>query len=381
MYEFVFYNPTRIVFGEGSIKETGPVIRDYGNKKVAMIAGGGSIKKNGVYDQVTASLEKNGIDRIECWGVRPNPVLSTVREMIRSAKENDIDAVLAVGGGSVIDTAKSVAAGVFMDDIWDAYENGAEITRALPVYTVLTLSAAGSEMDQFAVLTNEDKKRKWNIISEYIYPRVSIIDPAVQVSLPWHQTVNGAIDALSHIMEFYFMGEDQETTMAVDEALMRTIIGTVDKLKKDPSDHVLRADLAWACTLALNGISGAGMRGGDWASHWIEHGLSALYPDIAHGAGLSIIFPAWIKNLNKKNTRTFERWARNIWGAGDVESGISAMKDKYVSWGSPVYLKDVGIKEQDLCSIVDKVLEAGKPGGVKELGRDDLTDILQTALG
>lgn len=379
MSNFVFYNPTRLVFGKDTIKEIGRLMKENGARKTVLIAGGGSIRKNGVYDTVVNSLRDNGVSWVEAWGVRANPVLSKAREIIELAKKENADSVLAVGGGSVIDTAKSVAAGFYLDDIWKAYEHGTEIKEALPIYTVLTISAAGSEMDHFAVLTSEEKKRKWNIASESIYPKVSIVDPDIQKTLPWDQTVNGALDALAHIMEWYFTAKNEEAVMSMDEALMRTIIKSTDILKKDPKNYEARADLAWAATLAINGISGAGLGNGDWASHWIEHALSALYPDVAHGAGLGVIFPAWIEYVKKDNPVTFKRWAKNVWGAKDVPSAVNKMRARIKKWGNPVSLKDLGVKKEDLTAIADKAVEVGKLGAVKELGRKDVLAILKKA--
>jgi len=379
MANFVFYNPTRVVFGKGTIKDIGKLMKENGAKKALLVAGSGSIKNNGVYNTVVKSLKDSGVLWVEAWGVRANPVLSKAKEMIDLARKEGVDSVLAVGGGSVIDTAKSVAAGFYLDDIWEAYEHKAGIEKALPVYTVLTISAAGSEMDQFAVLTNEEKKRKWNIASDAIYPKVSIVDPSVQATLPWDQTVNGALDALAHIMEFYFVGKNEETVMAIDEALMRTIIRSVDVLKKDPESYDPRADLAWAATLALNGTSGAGLRGGDWSSHWIEHALSALYPDVAHGAGLGVIFPAWIEYVKEENPATFKRWAKNVWGAKDASSAVKKMRERIKKWGNPVSLREFGVKKEDLGAIADKAIEVGKLGALKELGRAEVLAILKKA--
>jgi len=380
MASFTFYNPTRLIFGKDTIKEIGPSIKKDGAKKVLMIAGGGSIKKNGVYDAVVRSLEKSGIKWVEVWGVRANPVLQKANECIWTARENSVDAVLAVGGGSVIDTAKTVAAGFYLENIWEAYEHKVEIEKALPVYTVLTISAAGSEMDQYAVLTNENSLRKWNIMSEALYPKASVIDPSVQETLPWRQTVNGALDALAHIMEYYFLGEGEETVMAMDESLMRSIVKAVDRLQSAPGDYEARADLAWAATLALNGISGAGLRGGDWASHWIEHAVSALFPQVAHGAGLGVIFPAWIECVSDASPAVFQRWAKNVWGSKDVYEALEKFRDKVCKWGNPASLGELGIKEEDLPGIASKAMEVKEVGVLKPLKEKDIVTLIKKAL-
>jgi alcohol dehydrogenase YqhD (iron-dependent ADH family) len=213
MENFEFYSPTKVIFGKHTITQIGDEIRNHGCKRVLMIAGGGSIRENGVYDAMVQSLESVGVERVELWGVRPNPVLSTVYAAILKAREHHVDAILAVGGGSVVDCAKAVAGGFYLKDIWEAFENRALIEKALPLFVILTLSATGSEMNAFAVVTREEGNKKWAVGSPLLFPVVSIIDPSVQVFLPWHQTVNGGVDALSHIMEFYFLGSVEETTI------------------------------------------------------------------------------------------------------------------------------------------------------------------------
>ena len=381
MQNFDFFNPTKLVFGKGTISRIGEEISQGGHQKVLLIAGGGSIRKNGVYDQVTDSLKDAGIEWTETWGVQPNPVLSKVREMIDLAKKSGIEAVLSVGGGSVIDSGKAVAAGVCLDDIWQAFEDRAPVMEALPNYTVLTISATGSEMNLFAILTNEAEKKKWYIFGPALYPKVSILDPSVQESLPWHQAVNGAVDALSHIMEYYFIGGQSETTLALNESLSRTIIQMTDRLKENPKDYESRANLTWAATLAFNGTSGAGQGFGDWATHGIEHGVSAVNPDVAHGAGLGVIFPAWIRHCQAQNPSIFKRWAKNIWGADDINSGIAAMQSRISSWGGSTRLGELGIDQSQIDEITAKALESGFTGVVKELGEADIREILRSAFG
>jgi alcohol dehydrogenase YqhD (iron-dependent ADH family) len=347
MQNFVFHNPTKVIFGRGTIPKIGSEISRYGIQKVLLLAGGGSIKKNGVYEQVVNSLKENKIDWIEHWGVRPNPVLSHANEGIKLVKENGLEGILAVGGGSVIDEAKSIAAGVFLENLWDAFERKVEIEKALPVFTILTISATCSEMDPYAVLTNEKENKKWNIGSFALYPKVSIVDPSVQFTLPWKQTVFGAIDALSHIMEFYFQSKGEEPTTSINETLILKIFESVDNLQKDPRNYSARAELSWSAILALNGISGAGLYGGDWACHTIEHGISAVHPEVAHGAGLAVVFPAWIKYIHYLNEEQFLRWAKVIFQKNNVEAAVIAMKEKYKSWGAPVSLRELGIKKEE----------------------------------
>ncbi len=278
-----------------------------------MIAGGGSIKANGVYEQVTDSLQKAGIVISESWGVQANPRLDKVRELIALARELQVDAILAVGGGSVIDSAKAVAAGFYLNDIWNAFRGSEQVKQALPIYTVLTLSATGSEMNGNAVITNNDTTQKWGISSALIYPRLSIIDPSVQFTLSFRQTASGAIDAIAHILEFYFANDTAKSTLAINAALLKTIVEMTDRLKLDAGDYEARANLAWAATLALNGTSGIGLNEGDWACHAIEHSFSALHQEIAHGEGLGVIFPAWIGYVSDRAPARFAAWAKEVW--------------------------------------------------------------------
>jgi len=379
MENFRYYNPTRIIFGKNTIPQIGPVIKKHGFRKILMLAGQGSIRKNGVYEQVARSLKSAGIKSVELWGVRPNPVLARVREAIKLAKKTRVEAVLAVGGGSVIDSAKAAAAGVYLRDIWEAFEDRVRIERALPLFTVLTVSGAASEMNQWAVVTNQAEKKKWSIGSDALFPRVSIIDPSAQMSLPWKQTVFGAVDALAHLFENYFMGRCQETSMAVAEALMRTIIKMVDRLEHKPDDYDSRANLVWASGLAHSGIAAAAMSGGDWASHGIEHGVSALHPEVAHGAGLAVIFPAWMLQVHKSNPAAFQRWAENVMQSRNLEDAVKKFRAKLAEWKAPVWLTDLGIHPREIKAIAANACQQ-ELGNLKKLSRREVEAILKRTL-
>lgn len=380
MNEFTFHNPTKLVLGKGTIKYIGEHISNYGYKRVLLIAGGGSIKKTGAYKQVMDSLKDHGVHAVELWGVRVNPTLGKVKEAIKLAKEHKCEAILAVGGGSVIDTAKAAAAGYYADNVWNLFENKEDIRKTLSLFVVLTLSATSSEMNGAAVITNEEEKKKWSIKSILVNPKTAIVDPSVQVNLPWEQTANGAIDALSHIMENYFAAKDQLTMMNMDEALMRNIIELTDLLKKDPKNYDLRANFCWAITLAHNGFSASTLEGGDWSSHKLEHAISALHPTVAHAQGLAIVFPAWIKHVHKHNEATFSRWAKNVWNANTIDKAITNMKEKYKSWGAPVSLKEIGIKEDEKEKLKEVVLLKPVGGKVKNIKSDDVEKILELML-
>lgn len=380
MQDATYNNPTKLIFGRGANTKIVDEISANGHKKVLLLAGGGSIKTNGVYGDVTKALTKAGVQWVEVWGVQPNPVLSKVVEAINTVKQYGCDAVLAVGGGSTADSAKAVAQGVYLDDPWASYEGTAQITQALPVYIVLTISATGSEMNANSVLTEEVEQKKYAIIDDHVRPVASAIDPLVQATLPWRQTGYGAVDALSHIMEGYFSGKGDEVSLAVSEALMREIIKSTDKLQLAEDKYEPRANLAWAATLALNGISSFGLAG-DWASHGIEHGISAMHPQVAHGAGLAVVFPAWIAYTADANPDLYDRWAREVWGQNGVDMGVKAMKNKYQLWGMPVSLSQLGLCVADIEPIVDNICRHDATlGTVKVLRKNDYEAILKLAL-
>lgn len=379
MEAFSFHNPTRVHFGTGMIDKLGEELQAAGVRRILLIAGGGSIRRNGVYEQVVKTIARHGIVHREAWGVQANPTLAKVREMIAIAHADEVDAVLAVGGGSVIDSAKAVAAGVYLDDVWAAFTGQANITKALPLYTVLTISATGSEMNGNAVITNSDTHQKWAIASPLVYPRVTIIDPSVQCSLPFKLTASGAIDAMAHILEFYFMDAKALCTLAIDEALLKTIVEMTDRLQSSPSDLIARGNLSWSATLALNGISGIGMKGGDWACHQIEHALSAMHPDIAHGEGLGVIFPAWIEYMNDKDSSRFIRWAHNVWNEDSVSRAVQRFRDKIAGWGLATSIRDLGIKDGEMPEIMRLITVNPRVGALSKFTAQDIEALLMLA--
>jgi alcohol dehydrogenase len=379
MEAFSFHNPTQIMFGKLQIGNLGAQMHRDGIKSCILIAGGGSIRHNGAYDQVIQSLDKAGIKYSEAWGVQANPRLDKTREIITQARDFGAEAVLAVGGGSVIDTGKAVAAGVYLKDIWNAFIRKERIQQALPLYTVLTLSATGSEMNGNAVITNMDSLQKWGLSSPQLYPRLSIIDPSLQSTLPFQQTANGAMDAMAHILEFYFADDQALSTLAIDEALLRTIVEMTQRLQIDAHDYVARANLAWSATLALNGMSGIGLKGGDWACHSIEHACSALHPEIAHGEGLAVIFPVWIEYLGEKQPSRFLRWAHSVWNEDSISLAVRSFRNKLQSWGMAASLRDLGIKQEELSKILELSMLTPSLGGVFKLSKDEVCSLLMLA--
>lgn len=386
MLNFDFHNPTRLVFGQGTIKDLGKYIREYGDKKVLLLYGKGSIFKNGVYDEVVNSLKEHGIEYVEMDGVKPNPVLSKVVETVDLMKKEKVDAIVAVGGGSVLDTSKISAAAYYYDgNPWDFYERKVFPEKALPIYGVLTISATGSEMNSGGVITNEEEKKKWGWGSKYTFPRLSIVDPSVQKSLPRNQTVNGAVDTLTHVFEAYFGGTNG--TLMQDEfseGIIRTTMASVKVLLENPEDYEARANLAWAATLALNGLNGLG-RAGDWASHSIEHSVSAYY-DIAHGEGLSIVMPAWMRYVYKNDVEKFARFGEKIFGIAKEDkeeqalAAIDAYKEFLRSIGAPVSLSERNIGDEHLKEMAENAVLRGPLGSLMKLQAEDVYEIYKLAL-
>lgn len=385
MRNFKFYNPTKMVFGKDTISSIGQHVSSYGITKVLLLYGKGSIFKNGVYDTVISSLKDNNIQYVEVTGVKANPVVSKVREAINIMRENDTEAIIAIGGGSVIDSAKAASAGFYYNgDVWDFFGKREEVKRALPIFTILTISATGSEMNSGGVITNEEEKKKWSFGSPLLYPVVSILDPSIQSSLPPIQTANGAIDALSHVFELYFGGTDKTDMMdELSEGIIRTIIKHTPILLKDPENYDSRSELAWCATLALNGINGTG-RVGDWASHSIEHSVSVLN-DIAHGSGLAIVMPAWMKYVQNKAVDKFARFGEkvfNITEGSKEEIGLQAiekLREFYKGLGAPITLKEVGVKKEEIDFIANNAAMLEPLGTLMPLYKEDITKILEIA--
>ena len=385
MQNFTFYAPTKIIFGRDTIPQIGEALAADGISRAVLVAGGGSIFKNGVHEAVTESLKKHGIHSAEIGGVRSNPRLSKLRDVITLLKGEKAEAVLAVGGGSVFDTAKAAAMGALYDgDVWDFFCGKAAVKEALPVYGVLTASGTSSEMNNTAVVTREEDESKWAIASPVLVPKVSVIDPSVQATLPESQTVSGGIDAITHVLEAYVIScPGLDFVQDYCESLIRAMMRRIPQLVKNPGDYEARAELAWCCTLAHNGLSNVGRPArGDFASHRIEHSLSAIF-DVPHGTGLAIIMPAWMEYVYRDAEPVFERLAANIFGVRDGEGralrGIRALREYFRSLGSPVTLREVGVAKNDLPGIADNAAKLAPLGAVRKIEREDILQILETA--
>jgi alcohol dehydrogenase YqhD (iron-dependent ADH family) len=387
MQNFEYYNRTKIIFGKETEQKTGLETAKYA-KKILLHHSGGSAVKSGLLDKVKGSLKTAGVEWVELSGVKPNPRLSKVYEGVEICKKEHIEFILAVGGGSVIESAKAIAIGACYDgDVWDFYARKEKVLRALPVGVVLTIPAAGSESSISSVITNEAGPWKQSVNEECSRPVFAIMNPEVSYTLPPYQTACGAADMLAHIMERYFTREPHvELTDELCEGAMRAIIRNTRKIfSGGEKDYAARAELMWAGSLAHNNLLSTG-RVGDWASHAIEHELSALF-DIAHGAGLSIIFPAWIIYNIKEDTPRLARFAAKVWGVDgafyDYEQaareGVFRMKNFFRSIGLPVSFADANLDPGKIGELAKRAVKFGPLGNYRKLSQEDVEAIYRIA--
>jgi len=388
MIDFNYFSPTYIAFGRGKESRTGELVRRFGGKKALLVYGGGSAVASGLIARVEASLGEAGVGFVELGGVKPNPRSSLVEEGVRIALEEGVDFLLAVGGGSVIDTAKAIAIGAANGGEWRKFYVGREvkvrpmIPAALPVGVVLTIAAAGSEASTNSVINLEPENLKRGAGGDVLRPKFAVMNPELTMTLPPFQTACGLADMFAHVCERYFT-PTRDVTLSDNlcEALMRTVVEESSKVMADPRDYQARANVMWAGTLAHNDICGAG-RVQDWASHGIEHELSALY-DCAHGAGLAVVMPAWMAYVYGADVARFARFARNVFGVGmgapDSEAalaGIEAFRAWLKSLGLPLTFAELGAKEEDIPKLVATMhLQGGTMGGFKSLTEDDIAAI------
>ena len=353
MFDFTFHNPVKIEFGRGKERNIGLYMREFDAKRTLLIYGSERIKKDGLFDKVTASLKENGIEFIEIGGVVSNPVLSKVYEGIELARKFNADSVLSVGGGSCLDSAKAIAAGApYEGDVWDFF-TGKDPSRALKIFDVITLAATGSEMNSGAVVTNEATKQKFSIHGDVLYPLVSVVNPQLQASVSREYLVYSAADIIAHSIEGYFTASVQPSVINLYiEANIKTVMKTTEILLADPDNYDARAEFAWAATMALNGLTYVGTHGYSYPNHMLEHAMSAVV-NCAHGAGLAVIMPAWMKWYKIRNLGAFERFAREIFGVNSADEGIAAFKAWLSKIGAPVSLKAVGIEGETLDEVIN----------------------------
>jgi alcohol dehydrogenase YqhD (iron-dependent ADH family) len=391
MLNFDFWNRTRLVFGRGAETQVGEGIRPFA-KKIMLHYGGGSIVRSGLYDRVVKSLSEAGVEWVELGGVAPNPRLSLVREGVNICRRENVELILAVGGGSAIDSAKAIAIGVRYDgDVWDFYGTGKPVEKALPVATVLTIPAAGSEASVGSVITNEATSQKMACNSLAIRPVVSFVNPELFFTLPQNQIANGVSDMMSHIFERYFTNTTHtDLTDALCEGTLRTILKNAPKVYENPADYDAWCQVGFGGTVAHNDLLGMG-RAQDWGCHDMEHELSAIY-DVAHGAGLAVLTPAWMTYVHRENPEMFVQFAVNVMGVGgdfrDPEAlileGIARLRRFYRRMGLPQTLAELGIGEENLELMAKKATGAAYGdehgvGGLKKLMWQDVLAIYKLA--
>lgn len=363
MNNFVFYSPTEFVFGKATEMQVGALARKHGARKVMIVYGGGSVVRSGLLDRVKQSLQEAGIEYCLMGGVQPNPVDTKVYEGIEFCRREQADMLLPVGGGSVIDTAKAIAAGVLYEgDFWDFYIGKTKVTKALKVAVVLTIPAAGSEGSGNTVITKLDGLQKLSLrVPEVLRPVFSIMNPELTYTLPPFQTACGVADMMAHIMERYFTNtQEVEIGDRLCEGTLMAIINEAPKVMRNPEDYGARANLMWAGMIAHNGTCGVGCEE-DWASHFLEHEISAIY-GVTHGAGLSVIFPAWMTWMVEHNVGKIAQYAVRVWGVPESEDkkavaleGIGKLKNFFTSLGLPVTFKELGIENPDIDRLADSL--------------------------
>lgn len=389
---YTYFTPTKVVFGKGAEDQVGTLVREQGCKKVLIHYGGGSARRSGLLDRVEKALDSAGIAHVSLGGVVPNPRLSLVYEGIRLARAEGVDLILAVGGGSVIDSAKAIGYGVATDgDVWDYYDGKRQPTACLPVGAVLTISAAGSEMSNSSVITREEDGLKRGCKSELCRPVFAVMDPELTMTLPPYQTACGCADILMHTMERYFNhGDNLALTDGIAEALMRTVLRYALVLKEQPDNYEARAEIMWAGSLSHNGLTGFGTDGGDWATHKIEHELSGMF-DVAHGAGLTAVWGSWARYVCRERLDRFVQFALRVMDVEAAEDdyqtalrGIEAMEAFFRSIDMPTSLTALGVSPTDaqITEMAEKCIQAvgGKAlGVVRPLTVQDVAAIYQAS--
>lgn len=382
MQDFTFYNPTRIEFGKDKENNIGQYVKEIGVDSVLVLYGSERIKKDGLFGRVTASLEDQGINFEAVGGVISNPVISLVRDAVKVVKENKLEGIVAVGGGSVADSAKAIAAAAKYDgDAWDFFIGKAAVGDAIPVFTVMTLAATGSEMNPYGVVTNEETQQKFNLGGPSLYPKVSVINPELMATVTSDYLAYSAVDIFSHCLDLYFTANVfPEFTANLIENILETVMRTTSVLMESPDDYDARGEFAWASTMALNGNTFVGVAGNSFDTHMIEHAMGGLY-GIPHGAGLAVILPAWMLAIKDRNPERFERFAKKLFGEADVDAGISKLTDWFSSIGAPVTFAEAGLSADAVDPIAENAFEIAKIWGMDQMySKENIADILKLAV-
>ena len=391
MLDFQYYSPTRVVFGRHALDQLGPLLKTKGRQKILLHYGGGSVRRNGILEAVKQQLELAGVTYLELGGVEPNPKISLIRTGVELCKSEHVDFILAVGGGSTIDSAKAIAMGTKIDfDVWNLYETKQRICDALPVGSVLTIAAAGSELSDGSVVTNPEGGLKRDYGSDYLRPEFAIMNPEYTFSVSKYQTACGTVDILMHTFERYFTHTPNvDLTDELAEGLCRAVIRAGTAAVANGCDYEARATLMWAGSISHNDLTGLG-RKSDWATHQIEHELSGQYDCVSHGAGLAAIFPAWCRYVWREEPERFARFAEKIWGVNRdgmsteeaALEGIRRCEAYFHSIGMPTRLCELGIDSAHLHEMAVKATYFGRRtlGSFKVLQEADIEAIYQTAL-
>ncbi len=391
MFNFSYYTPTQVVFGRDAEGHTGALVKAQGCKKVLIHYGGGSVVRSGLLGRIKASLDKEGVTYIELGGVVPNPRLSLVYQGIELCKKEGVDFILAVGGGSVIDSSKAIAYGLAEDaDVWELYDRARQAKACLPVGVVLTIAAAGSEMSDSSVITKDEGGIKRGYSSDLCRPRFAIMNPELTATLPPYQTASGCADIMMHTMERYFTPNGtMDLTDSLAEGLMRTVMDNAVILRDDPANYEARAEIMWAGSLSHNGLTGCGSDGGDWATHGLEHEMGGMF-DVTHGAGLAAVWGSWARYVYRDCLDRFVKFAVNVMGVENTGApedvalkGIEAMEDFYRSIQMPTCFSELGIAPtQEQLSTMAHMFHiacGGKKGTAKVLQEADFLKIYEMA--
>jgi len=381
MQDFTFYNPTRIEFGKGMEANIGQYVKEFGVGNVLVLYGSERIKKDGLFGRVTKSLEQQGISFEALGGVISNPVISKVREAVKVVKEHNLQGIIAVGGGSVADSAKAIAGGAKYDgDVWDFFIGKAVVADAIPVFTIMTLAATGSEMNPVGVVTNDETNVKNFVGSPLLFPKVSVINPELMATVTPDYLAYSAVDIFSHCLDLYFTAKVfPEFTATLIENILLTVMRTTRALMDNPDDYDARGEFAWASTMALNGNTLVGVAGNSYDTHMIEHAMGALY-NVPHGAGLAVVIPAWMKSIKNENSGRFERFAKNVFGVSGADDGITKLTEWFSAIGAPVTFAEAGLSADDVDPIAENAFGNAKLWGLDQLyPQDRIAKILKLA--
>ncbi len=382
MQNFTFFNPTRIEFGKGKEANIGQYVKEFDVGSVLVLYGSDRIKQDGLFKRVTASLDSQGIGFEAVGGVISNPVISLVRDAVKVVKDNNLQGIVAVGGGSVADSAKAIAAGAKYDgDVWDFFIGKATVGDAIPVFTIMTLAATGSEMNPYGVVTNEETRQKYNLGGPSLFPKVSVINPELMATVTPEYLAYSAVDIFSHSLDLYFTAKVfPEYTAALVENILATVMRTTSLLMKNPNNYEARGEFAWASTMALNGNTFVGVAGNTYDTHMIEHAMGGLY-NVPHGAGLAVVLPAWLTAIKDQNKKRFERFARTLFGTDDGDAGIKKLTEWFSSIGAPVTFAEAGLSADAIDPIAENAFGIAKLWGMDQrYSKERIAEILKLAV-